>query len=108
MENYELETPDGYCGFKVSQKRDEENQKVMMLAAHNCDTFGVSLTILVLKEDWENHVEREFMKHDPTTGLLTSQNELIRCGQANTQYMVCYYFVSPDQKRMGLLFNEDS
>ena len=54
-----------------------------MVAAHNCEAFGVSLTVLMLKSDWETQVEKEYKKHDPETGLLVSENEVVTCRQAN-------------------------
>ena len=53
MTDYELITPSGYCGFKMNQKRDPDNNKVMLVAAHDCANYGVMLSVLFYKTDWE-------------------------------------------------------
>ena len=70
------------------------------MAAHNCQGYGVNLTLYMLPQDWEK-VEKTFMVTD-SSGTVVYENDQLECSNVN-QFRTCKFYLSPENPRMGLL-----
>ena len=89
----------------MNQQRDENNGKVMLVAAHDCANYGVQLSVLFMRTDWNDRFEKHYRVIDQETGEEIYGNELQQCGDVQDRYVVCNFYLAPDNPRMGLLFD---
>lgn len=73
------------------------------MAAHNCESYGVSLTLYMLPEDW-NQIEREYKVTDES-GEVLFENNMEECADLGP-YRTCKFYLSPDNPRMGFLMTK--
>lgn len=72
---------------------------------HNCNNYGVSLTLYMSPGDYEERTARELLVKDDE-GNVTNNNVLDECRPINSSYTMCKFYMAPDNKRMGFLSEE--
>lgn len=93
--NFELLTPSGYCGFRLNQEMDAELNMYKTVAVHNCNNYGVSLTLYLKPGDFEEKTVRELLVEDEE-GNVTNQNVLDECRPINSTYTMCKFYMAPE------------
>lgn len=79
----------------------------MTVAAHNCQGYGVNLTLYVTPDDWDNKLERQF-KVTGEDGTVTAENELVECKDISTAYKTCLFYLAPDNPRFGMMMSGEA
>ena len=100
-----MNTPSGYCGFRLHQEVDADLQMMKTVAVHNCANYGVSLVLYLKPGDYEERTARELFVTDED-GNVTNENVLDECRNINQTYTMCKFYMAPDNKRMGFLSEE--
>lgn len=59
-------------------------------------------------DDWHEKLERQFKVEDPVTGEEIEGNQLSRCTQPSSFYVVCLFNMSPSNQNFGLLQSADA
>jgi len=98
--NYEIGSKPGYCGFRLREVWDEQYQCYKSVAAHNCASYAVDVTLYMMPEDW-NRVAREYHVLDEKGNVLF-ENSLVKCSLLG-QYKTCRFHLSPENPRIGLM-----
>ena len=103
--DFEVLSRPGFCGFRLREIFDEDMQRFVTVAAHNCQGYGVNLTLYMLPVDWDK-VERTFKIANGEGELVSSVDEL-ECTNVNS-FRTCNFYLSPANPRMGLLMEPGS
>ena len=104
--SYEIDTVAGFCGFRLREVMDEELGRYKTVAAHNCESYAVNLTLYMLPNDWDM-VERTYEVRD-ANGEIVYANEQVGDCVMQGSYKTCQYYLSPGNPRMGLMMAPES
>lgn len=102
---FDIQSQPGYCGFRLREDFDETLGRFISVGAHNCQGYGVNLTLYMLPADW-GMIEKEFVVTD-ARGQITNQNQRMECADSN-QFRTCRYYLAPNNPRMGLMMKQGS
>lgn len=53
MMEFDIQSRTGFCGFRLREIFDEDLLRFKSVAAHNCQGYGIELTLYMLPADWD-------------------------------------------------------
>ena len=102
MVDYDLGLQENECVFKIHELKDTDNDKKVTIGGHECKDYGLNLQLYFRKADHEK-IEKQFRNVDQTTGQVLENKELSCKTGANDLFVMCRYYLGPDNNRIGFL-----
>lgn len=99
--------PGSNCNFNLDEKRDPITDIHKIAAVHDCDMYGVNLILYLKTEDLETRLEESFKVTD-SSGNVVAGNKLVSCMELSSVLSKCMYYMSPSNKRMGIMLGPES
>lgn len=100
MSNYDIGSKPGYCGFRLREVWDEKYEAYKSVAAHNCASYAVDVTLYMMPADWDK-IDKEYRVKDET-GAVLFENRMESCANVGP-YKTCRFHLSPENPRIGLM-----
>jgi len=50
---FDIQSRTGFCGVRLREIFDEDLLRFKSVAAHNCQGYGIELTLYMLPADWD-------------------------------------------------------